>query len=103
MIGDDKVVETRYMLRMLGVPMKGPSIIFGDNLSVINSSAIPDDTLKKSTIEAIASKILMFYHVNGKDNPTDVLTKFLDSKTWWHFFKPLLCWPKDDDQGQPTP
>ena len=84
-IGVDKVVEMRYMLRMLGVPMKGPSIMFGDNLAVINSSAIPDDTLKKRhnalsyhrIREAIAFKILKFYHINGTENPTDVLTNFL--------------------------
>lgn len=110
-IGVDKVVEMRYMLRMLGVPMKGPSIMFGDNLAVINSSAIPDDTLKKRhnalsyhrVREAIASKILKFYHISGTENPADVLTKFLDSKTWWHLLKPLLHWPKDDDQGQSAP
>ena len=88
-IGVDKVVEMRYMLRMLGVPMKSLSIMFGDNYAVINSSTIPDDTLKKrhnalsyrKVREAIASKILKFYHIDGKENPADVLTKFLDSKT----------------------
>ena len=101
----------RYMLRMLEVPMKGPNIMFGDNLAVINSSAIPDDTLKKRhnalayhrVREAIASKILKFYHIDGKENPMDLLTKLFDSKTWWHLLKPLLHWPKDDDQGQFTP
>ena len=75
----------RYMLRMLGVPMKGSSIMFGDNLAVINSSTIPDDTLKKRhnalsyhrVREAIASKILKFYHIDGKEDPADVLTKSL--------------------------
>ena len=43
-IGVDKVVEMRYMLRILGVPMEGISIMFGDNLAVKNSSAIPEDT-----------------------------------------------------------
>jgi hypothetical protein len=46
-IGTDKIVEMRYMLRMLGVPVEGPSIIFGDNLAVINSASIPEDTLTK--------------------------------------------------------
>jgi hypothetical protein len=107
-IGVDKIVEMRYMLRMLGVPMNGPSIMFGDNLAVINSSAIPDDTLKKRhnalayhrVREAIAAKIIKFYHIDGKENPADVLTKFLDSKTWWHLLKPILHWPKDDDDGE---
>ena len=107
-IGVDKTIETRYMLRMLGVPMNGPSIMFGDNLAVINSSAIPDDTLKKRhnalsyhrVREAIAAKIIKFYHIDGKENPADVLTKFLDSKTWWHLLKPILHWPKCDIGGE---
>ena len=110
-IGVDKIIEMRYMLRMLGVPMKGPSIMFGDNLAVINSSAIPDDTLKKRhnalayhrVREAIAAKIIKFYHIDGKDNLADVLTKFLNSKTWWHLLKPILHWPKDNDDGKSIP
>ena len=41
-IGVDKIVEMKYILRKLGVPMHGPSIMLGDNLAVINSSAIPE-------------------------------------------------------------
>ena len=104
-IGVDKIIKMRYMLRMLGVPMSGPSIMFGDNLAVINSSTIPDDTLKKRhnalayhrVREAIAAKIIKFYHIDGKENPADVWTKFLDSKAWWNLLKPILHWPKDDD------
>ena len=46
-IGTDKIVEMRYMLRMLGVSVEGPSMMFGDNLAVINSPFIPENTLKK--------------------------------------------------------
>ena len=46
--GVDKVVEMRYMLRMLGVPMKGPSIMYADNLAVISNSDITHDNLKKA-------------------------------------------------------
>src|SRR5688572_14732868 len=45
-IGTDKIVETHYMLRMLGVPVEGPSIMFGDNMAVINSASIPYSNLK---------------------------------------------------------
>ena len=88
--------------------MSGPSIMFGDNLAVVNSSAIPDDTLKKRhntlayhrVCEAIAGKIIKFYHIDGKENPADILTKLLDSKTWWHLLSPILHWPKDTDDGE---
>ena len=46
-IGTDKIVEMQYMLRMLGVPGEGPSVMFGDNLAVINSASISEDILKK--------------------------------------------------------
>ena len=69
-LATDKIVEMRYMLRMLGVLMEGPSFMFGDNLAVVNSASIPDDTLKKRhnalsyyrVREAIAAGVLKFYH-----------------------------------------
>ena len=62
----DKIVEMRYMLRMLGVPMKGLIYMFGDNLAALYSATMPDDTLKKrhnalsyhKVREAIAAKVL---------------------------------------------
>jgi len=101
-IATDKIIEMRYMLRMLGVPVEGPSIMFGDNLAVINSASIPNDTLKKRhnalsyhrVREAIAAKVLKFYHIDGTQNPADVLTKFLPSAKWWPLMKPMLHWPK---------
>jgi hypothetical protein len=36
-----------YTLRMMGVPLDGPSWIFGDNQSVITSSTIPESNLNK--------------------------------------------------------
>ena len=103
-IATDKIIETRYMLRMLGVPMEGPSYMFGDNLAVVNSASIPDDTLKKRhnalcyhrVREAIAADIVKFIHIEGKDNPADVLTKFLPSTKWWPLMKPLLHWLSGD-------
>ena len=92
------------MLRMLGVPMKGPNFMFGDNLAVVNSASIPDDTLKKRhnalsyhrVREAIAAGVLKFYHIDGNDNPADVLTKFLPRQKWYPLMKPILYWPSDE-------
>jgi hypothetical protein len=104
-IGTDKLVEMRYMLRMLGVPVEGPSVMFGDNLAVVNSASIPEDTLKKRhnalsyhrVREAIAAKVLKFHHISGKENPADVLTKFLPSAIWWPLMKPILHWTDKDN------
>ena len=73
----DKIVGMRYMFRMLGVPMQGPSYMFGDTLAVINSSRILNDTLKKRhnaigyhrVREAIAADIIKFIYTNGDKNP----------------------------------
>jgi len=104
-IGVDKIVEMRYMLRMLGVPMQGPSYMFGDNLAVVNSSKIPDDTLKKRhnalsyhrVREAIAADIIKFIHIDGDKNPADILTKPLPQTKWYPLMKPILHWADKDN------
>ena len=37
----------RYKLRMMGVPLTGPTYIYGDNMSVIYNTSQPESTLKK--------------------------------------------------------
>ena len=37
----------RYKLRMMEVPIDGPSFIYGDNMSVIHNTQRPESTLKK--------------------------------------------------------
>ena len=39
----------RYKLRMMGIPVEGPTCIYGDNLSVLANTTIPDSTLKKKS------------------------------------------------------
>ena len=41
------VKDLRYKLRMLGVPLVGPAVVFGDNKSVINGASIPEAKLSK--------------------------------------------------------
>ena len=38
---------TRYKLRMMGVPINGPSLVQGDNMSVILNSTTLQSTLTK--------------------------------------------------------
>ena len=106
----DQIVEWRYTLRMLGVPLAnkgGPSYLFGDNKAVVDLSVIPDYNLKKRhhalcfhrVREAVASKIIQYYHISGKENPADVLTKFLPHAQWWPLMKPFLHWLDVDDDG----
>ena len=97
-IAKELVVEFRYKLRMLGVPMEGPSIMCGDNLSMITSSTIPSSSLKKkhnaiayhSVREAVAGGILSLYHIRSEENLTDVLTKALNARALHHLVRPVL-------------
>ena len=111
-IGTEQIIELRYMLRMLGVPIEGPSWIFGDNQSVIINSTLPSSTLKKRwnalsyhrVREAVAAGIINVVHLPGTENPADVLTKFLPHRTLYKLVKEFLFWgyrrdPTDQGEG----
>ena len=38
-----------YKLRMMGIPVEDPAFIFGDNLSVLANTTMPESMLKKKT------------------------------------------------------
>ena len=46
-IATDITVEFRYKMRILGVPIKEVSMVFGNNKSVIKNVPLPSSTLKK--------------------------------------------------------
>ena len=79
----EQIMEIRYALRMMGIPIEGPSVLFVDNKSVIDSGMNPSYRLKKNhnmlafhcVREAVASDIVRLYHIDSVDNPSDVLTK----------------------------
>ena len=43
----EMVIEIRYNLWMLGVPINGPALMLGDNQSVVLNTMIPSSMLKK--------------------------------------------------------
>ncbi len=94
----DLIVEVRYQLRMLGVPLDGPTLMLGDNKSVVISTAVPSSVLKKKHCsicwhrvrEAIASKAVRFVHIDTSKNVSDVLTKPLDNIKFNNIIRPLL-------------
>ena len=77
----------RYKLRMTGIPLSGPSLMYGDNnMSVIHNTQRPEDsTLKKKsntiyshvTREAVAMGECMTAHVPTDQHPADICTKVL--------------------------
>ena len=88
----DLVVELRYKLRMLGVPMAGPSKLFGDNKSMVTTILLPHLILKtKSNAcsyhrcrEAVPSRIVDVIHCRTDLNLADMGTKALSGKKHMH-------------------
>ena len=99
----EQVITLRTMLRYLGVPLSGPSMIFGDNESVVNASVIPHYRLHKRHVllsfhrvrEAMAAGFAKFFHIAGAMNPSDVLSKHWAYSDVWEVLRPLLFWKGD--------
>jgi len=89
-IACELMLETRYCLRMLGVPLDGPALMLGDNLSVVTSTMVPSSTLKKKhqvicyhrIWECVAARVVHFVHVSSKDNLSDCMMKPLANDTF---------------------
>jgi hypothetical protein len=94
---------------MMGIPLDGPSWMFGDNESMITSSTIPHSTLNKHHTalsyhcvrECIAAKVFYLLHVLGKFNRTDMLTKPLGWACFWPLVQPLFFWKGETIQDKP--
>ena len=99
----ERMIDLRYTLRAFGVPLDGPSWLFGDNKSVVTSSTIPHSTLGKRwnalsyhrVREAVAGGWLRFEHIPGTENPADIMTKPLPWFMLRVFVEPLLLWKGD--------
>ena len=73
-------------MRMLGVEVKGPTILFGDNKSMISNTSLPHSTLKKRSNanayhrvrEAVAAGYIRMVHCGTKFNLADMGTKALN-------------------------
>ena len=99
----EQIIDLRNTLRYLGVPVRDKSYMFGDNESVVNSSMQVRAKLhKRHTMlsfhrvrEAIASGMLVFYHVPGEINPADILSKHWGYSQIWSQLKCLLFWSGD--------
>ena len=94
----EMVMELRHQLQMLGVPVDGPAMMFGDNQSVVLNTTVPSGILKKKhhacachhMREAIAAKIIVFKHMKSSENHADVMTKPLAADAFWSLVKPHL-------------
>lgn len=75
----------RYKLRMMGVPIDGPTYVYCDNMSVVCNTTVPESMLKKKSNsiayhavrEAVAMKELLVTHIPTDHNVGDLMTKVL--------------------------
>ena len=46
-IATELILGDRFMLRLLGVALDGPTLMLGDNMSVVLNTEVPPSVLKK--------------------------------------------------------
>ena len=98
-IAVEEAIAIRYMLRCLGIPVKAPTNLYGDNFSTIQNANLPDAVLKKKHIaiafhcvrEAIARKIVNAIWVKSHENFSDICTKALGSNAHSALANALMC------------
>ena len=94
----EAIIEYRYKLRMLGIPVEESAMMLGDNMSVVLNTTLPSSMLKKKhnaiayhrIREAIAAGITRFAHIPSTTNCADILTKPLPSHTFHVLLKGIL-------------
>jgi hypothetical protein len=87
--GMELVIGLRYKLRMMGVPLDGPTRVLADNMSVVHNTSRPESQLKKKSNsiayhfcrEVVASKAAFVTYEPTATNLADMLTKSHDNIT----------------------
>ena len=82
-IACEMAIDLRYRLRMLGVPVHGPVLLFGDNQSMVTNVTVPGSSLKKRSLaiayhrvrECVAAGIVNIVHCTTDQNLADLMTK----------------------------
>jgi hypothetical protein len=102
----EQVMDIRYTLRMMGVPIEGRTFVFGDNMSMIVSTSKPQSVLTKRhnalsyhrVREAVAAGIIWLNHVISANNMADPMSKNLSGQEMWKILKPILFWKGETDR-----
>jgi hypothetical protein len=85
----------RYKLRMFGIPIDGPTRVYGDNGAVISNSLIPTSTLTKKhnaicyhrVRDAVAAGTTAIGKVHTGYNLADLFTKQLSPERRYHLLQ----------------
>jgi hypothetical protein len=81
----DFIVALRFKLRMFGIPINGPGLVYCDNQGVVKNVTLPESVLSKkhnainyhSVREAVTANILRVAKEDSSTNLADLLTKLL--------------------------
>ena len=76
----DLIIEIRYKLRCLGIPVERCNELLGDNLSVVINTTLRSSKIRKKHLscqimhvcEAVAASIVRFGHIHSKLNVADI-------------------------------
>jgi hypothetical protein len=85
-LASEMAIAFRYKLRMLGIPINKPTLMLGDNMSMIQNCSISSSQLKKKhnaiayhkIRESVAAEVIQLAHVSSEDNIADICTKALN-------------------------
>jgi hypothetical protein len=104
-------IDLQTTLQYVGVPNREKSYVFGDNKTIIDVLSTPHAKLHKrhNTLsfhcvrEAVASMYVMIFHLPGKYNPADILSKHWAYALVWQTMNALLfargdTWDLLDDE-----
>jgi len=106
----EQILDLRLTLCCLGVPLDGPSFMFGDNESAVNKGFCSplqlherhNDLSYHCNWEAIAADVTRFHHIVGTTNPVDILSKHWGHLSIWEMLRPLM-FLRGDPKATPTP
>ncbi len=81
--GIEMLRELRYKIRMMGIPLSGPTYVYGDNKSQMTNSSRPESTLTKkcnsicyhAIRESVAMGETLLMQIRIGENLADFLTK----------------------------
>ena len=102
--GIDALRGLRYRLRMIGIPISGPSYIYGDNMSVMYNTSRPEPVLRKmsnsgchhAVHESVAMGESLAGHILSKENVSDRYQKFFYGQKRRHMVSNMLYEAHDD-------
>ena len=94
----EQLLEIRYRLRTMWFKVENFSNILGDNKTVIMNMQFPSNTLKNKqsyvayhkSREVLAASFSVAGHIDGMENPLDILTKPVSPSEFYKNTGPVI-------------